>query len=81
MSNFSYIDSDSNESNQVSQTPERDSIVESIPKNVEKKSEKDSGMFFKFCLIALVFLIFGNFFKNKKPSLKNLIFSPQPLVR
>tara|TARA_Y100000385_G_C13008057_1_gene600383 strand:- start:549 stop:791 length:243 start_codon:yes stop_codon:yes gene_type:complete len=80
MSNFSYIESDSNESIQVSQTSKSNSIVESIPKNLEKK-EKESGMFFKFCMIALVFLIFGNFFKKKKPSLKNLIFSPQPLIR
>tara|TARA_B100001093_G_C26474990_1_gene862311 strand:- start:240 stop:491 length:252 start_codon:yes stop_codon:yes gene_type:complete len=80
MSNFSYIDSDSNNLESINET---ESIKKSTSSPVVEQNEvkKSSGMFIKFCLIALLFLIFGKLFTPKQKGLKNLILSPQELIR
>lgn len=81
MSNFSYIDSDSNN---LPSIRESDSVKSSISSQVENKAvikKRGSGMFIKFCFIALLMIFFGKLLMPKKKGLQNLIFSPQELVK
>ena len=79
MSNFSYIDSDSNNLQSINETESINKSTSSPVVSQKEIKKEDSGMFIKFCLIALLFLIFGKLFTPKK-GLKNLILSPQELV-
>ena len=81
MSNFSYIDSDSNNLQSINETESNNKSTSSPVVSQKEIKKEGSGMFIKFCLIALLFLIFGKLFTPKQKGLKNLILSPQELVK